>query len=134
MMTSYTFSLVFLIIIAIIDVAISATVAEVTPLAQLVVQLVLHVITALIVIGLYMRTVLIALPPTATGLVTWFFVILNFSRLAFLILVRVLNMNQTINRINILFDAFNVLYWWSIFSVSLQLGKSKYYSYRFAFT
>ena len=133
-MSSYTFSLVLLFALALTDICISVCNSALSPLAQLIVQLVSHVITAGILTGLYMRSVLIALPPSATGTTLWMFVVLNCLRLIFLILVRVLAFQQVTDRINILFDAFNVIYWWSIFSVSLQLGKSKYYSFRHAFT
>lgn len=133
-MSSYTFTLILLFALALTDICISVCNSELTPLAQLIVQLVLHVFTAGILTGLYMRTVLIALPPSATGTTLWLFLVLNCLRLIFLIIVRVLAFQQVTDRINILFDAFNLVYWWSTFAVSLQLGKSKYYSFRHAFT
>ena len=133
-MTAYTFTLVVLIITAIADICVSVCVNEVSALAQLIVQLLLHVITTACLVAMYMRTVLILLPPPATGASVWVVLVLNILRLIFLILVRVLAFRQVTDQINILFDAFNVVYWWSVFAVSLQLGKCKYYSLRYAFT
>ena len=133
-MVSFALTLAFLFVVSVADTSVSACVGEISPLAQLIVQLILHVITTSTLVGLYMQTVLIVLPPSAIGIFAWLSITLNILRLVFLILVRVLAYNQVVNRINILFDIFNLMYWWCVFAGSLQLGKSKYYSFRFAFT
>jgi hypothetical protein len=134
MAKNYTLCLAFLFAFSIADICVSACTIDIGPLAQLISQLVIQFFTSIVICGLYMRTVLIALPPSATGTFLWSFLCLYLLRLTSLIIVRVLAFKQATGDINIVFDAFNAIYWWAIFAAALELGKAKYYSFRYAFT
>ena len=130
---AYKFLLISILLVAMVDIVMSACVGEVSILAQLIVQIVLHIVVTISLAGIYMRTVLIALPPTGFG-ITYVF-IPNLIRLISLVVVRVLTFNLiTDQRINLIFDLFNLFYWISTITTALELGKTKYYYIRYAFS
>ena len=130
---AYKFLLISILLVAVVDIVMSACVGEVSILAQLIVQIVLHIVVTISLAGIYMRTVLIALPPTGFG-ITYVF-IPNLIRLISLVVVRVLTFNLiTDQRINLIFDLFNLFYWISTITTALELGKTKYYYIRYAFS
>lgn len=130
---AYKFMLISILLVAMVDIVMSACVGEVSILAQLIVQIVLHIVVTISLAGIYMRTVLIALPPTGFG-ITYVF-IPNLIRLISLVVVRVLTFKQiTDQRINLVFDLFNLSFWISTITTALELGKTKYYYIRYAFS